>query len=148
MVALPAVSKVIRVDLHQTFDINTNVQNRLFFRFTGTMSSTDLATLCTTIRNAWNTNMAPVLTTGHTLTSVVATDLSSNTGAQQVNSTASVGTVADTKLTTGAAMVIKFKIGIRYRGGHPRIYLAGLGIARLSNTNNWNWTAITAILTA
>lgn len=145
---LPAVAKVVRFDLHQTYGPNAHVQDRIFLRYSGTMSVADLTTVCTTMRNAWNTNMAPALITSHTLTSILATDLTSNTAAQATNSTASVGTVVDAILPTGTALVIKFRIGKRYRGGHPRFYLVGRGDASLQTSNTWTAACVTGVTNA
>jgi hypothetical protein len=148
MTALPPVSKVIRFDLHQTFGPNARVLDRIFLKYSGALSSADLATVLTTMRNGWNTNMAPILTPRHTLTSILGTDLTSSTAAQNVNSTASVGSNVDTDLPLGTALVIKFKINNRYRGGHPRFYLVGRGIGSLSNADTWTGATITGVASA
>lgn len=148
MPALPAVSKVIRFDLRQTFNSNARVFDRFFLQYSGALSLTDLATVLTTVRNAWNTNMAPNMSVRHTLTSVQGTDLSSATSAQATNSTASVGTQAGTDLAAGTALVIQFKIARRYRGGHPRFYVVSMQQPRLADARTWSGATITALASA
>lgn len=145
MPALPAVPKTVRFDLRQTVGPNTRVQDRIFLRYSGTLSSTDLATILTTMRNAWNTNMAPLLITAQALTSITGTDLSSNTSAQQVNTVASAGTSAQASPGAGVAMVIKLKTALRFRGGHPRFYLAGLGAGSVASATQWATTSLTNV---
>jgi len=137
MPALPAVAKVIRVDLHQNVGSNVNVLNRLFFQYSGAMSQADLVTVLGTISTAYGTQMAANQSSSSALTSVVGTDLSSNTAPQAVNSTVHVGADCATQLPAGTAAVVKFKLGRRYRGGHPHYYAAGICNAELSTANIW-----------
>jgi len=125
MPALPSVSKVIRVDLLQTYLGNTNIIDRIFFQYSGTVSTTDLTTVLGTISSAWLTNLVRDYSTGHTLTGIRGTDLNSNTGAQVQITTSRVGTDAGPGLPAGAAVVVRFKLALRYRGGHPRFYSTG-----------------------
>lgn len=143
MGALPAAAKVVRFDFRQTFGSNTRIQDRIFLQYSGAMVIADLLTVLTTVRNAWNTNLAPLLHTSHVLTSVTGTDLSSNVAPQGVNSTTSTGTLAGTALPDGTALIIKFKINKRYRGGHPRFYMSGQQVGSLATPNTWSGTVIT-----
>lgn len=138
MPPLPSPGKVVRVDLFQTIGVNTRVKNRLFFTYTGAGPTVaDLNTLATTISAAWNTNIVPQQNTGCVLTGITITDLASATGAQTVTSQARTGTLAGTALNAGVAMILKFKIARRYRGGHPRYYHAGRVVADLASSTQW-----------
>ena len=148
MPALPAVSKVFRLDFNQTYGGNTRIKDRLFFSYTGAISAADAATLATTARNAWNTNLAPILVNTHSLTSIQLTDLNSNTGVQVVNSTAAPGTAAVAGVPAGAAMVFKLKTNLRFRGGHPRFYLTGIGANNLTTPETWLATGASTFLAA
>jgi len=148
MPALPLVPRVLRFDFRQSYGSAARVMDRVFFLYSGAVSSTDLTTLLTTVRNAWNTNIAPVVTTAHTLLSVTGTDLNSAAGAQAVNSVQSVGTIIDPSLPADAAFIIKFKIARRYRGGHPRFYLIGRGTGSIGTTQQWSAGTVTSVITA
>lgn len=149
MPALPSPGKVIRCDLFFTYGPNTRVRDRIFFSYAGAGPvAADLTTLSGTISAAWNTNMVPQVNAGLVLTGITLTDLASNVGAQVVTSQNRVGTLAGNALPDGTAMVIKFKINRRYRGGHPRFYLAGRVSADLLQLNSWLPASATAVATA
>jgi hypothetical protein len=135
--------------LFLTVGANTRVRDRIFFSFTGAGPTVaDLGTLATTMSAAWNTNMSPQVNTGVTLTGITLTDLTSASGAQNVTSQARVGTLAGTAMSAGIALIIKFKVNRRYRGGHPRFYLPGRVIADLASSTSWNAGVLTAVSTA
>lgn len=149
MPALPNVSKVIRADFFLTVGANARVRNRIFFSFAGAGPAVaDLNTLAATISSAWNTNLAPQTNTGVTLTGVTLTDLTSASGAQTVTSQSRVGSLAGTALSAGVAMIVKFKIARRYRGGHPRFYLPGRVAADLSSSTQWASASTASLATA
>jgi hypothetical protein len=133
--ALPPVAKVIRVDFFQSYAANTRVRDRIFLQYSGALSSADLATILTTIDTAWLNNIVPLQNVGTTLTSIMGTDLSSNTAPQVVRSTSRVGTRAAPGLPSGSAFIIRFKIARRYRGGHPRFYIVGPSTNDVTNGN-------------
>lgn len=111
-----------------------------------------MTSLATGLRNAWNTNIAPVVHTSASLTNTSVTDLTSNLGLVGVNSTSAAGTQSSTApMPANVALVASFKIGRRYRGGHPRMYLVAQTTANTTNSNNWlpAWiTSSTTNLTA
>jgi hypothetical protein len=149
MPALPSPGKVVRCDLFQTVGANTRVRNRIFFSYTGAGPTTaDLTTLAGTISTAWNTNIAPQQNTGCTLTQIQLTDLNSASGAQVTSTVSRVGTLAGTALSAGVAMIVKFKINRRYRGGHPRFYLPGRVVADLASSTSWAAGSVSSLATA
>jgi hypothetical protein len=138
MPALPSPGKVVRCDLFMTVGANTRVRDRIFFSYTGAGPTVaDLTTLGNNISAQWNTSIVPQTNTGVTLTAIGLTDLASASGAQVLLSVSRVGTLAGTALPAGTAMVLKFKIARRYRGGHPRFYLPGRVTADLSSSTTW-----------
>lgn len=144
MPVLPNVTRVFRVDIAQAFGSNTAIRNRIFFQYSGALSTTDATTVLTTIRNAWNTNLAGALVSGQSATSFTLTDLSNPSAPQVVNSTASAGTNAGTALPAGVALVTKFKLARRYRGGHPRVYIVGFTTANVATVETWSAALISA----
>lgn len=148
MPALPSPGKVIRCDLFFTYGPNTRVRDRIFFSYAGAgPNATDLTTLAGTISAAWNTNMVPQVSPGMILTGITLTDLASNVGSQVATTQNRPGTLAGVALPDGTAMVIKFKVNRRYRGGHPRFYLAGRVSADLFQLNQWVPASATAVAT-
>jgi hypothetical protein len=138
---------VLRVDLNQVAS-GINVRDRLFFKMSvGTESISDLQTLATTITSAWGTNMKVMESTNHTLTNVLITDLSGAAAPQTVGGAAQAGTNAAIVYPNGMALVIRFKINRRYRGGHPRFYLGALGGSDLLSGSAFTAAFLAAALT-
>lgn len=148
MPALPAVPKVIRIDLFSTSGGNTFVRDRFFLQYSGALSVTDLTTVLGTISSAWNTNMSPSLSNTYTLNSIEGTDLTSQSAAQAIVSANRTGAGAGTALPPSTNMIVKFKTARRYRGGHPRFYLAGMVASNLVAGDTWLAAAQASILTA
>lgn len=137
MAALPAVSKVVRVDHHFSQGTDSNMQFRTFLQYAGTLSTADAVTWLTNIVAGLTTNLLPVLHNTVSLTLSQLTDLTSTSSPQVQNSTGGSGTGVGTALPQGTALVIKHRIARRYRGGHPRTYLPGLQSSYLTNPGTW-----------
>jgi hypothetical protein len=138
MPALPAAGKVVRCDLFFTYSTNLRVRDRIYFNYTGAGPSVaDLNTLAATISSAWNTQMSPQQNSSAVLTQIQLTDLVSSTGAQTVLTVSRTGTLAGAALPSATAMIIKFRIARRYRGGHPRFYLVGRVAQDETNQSAW-----------
>jgi hypothetical protein len=149
MPALPAAGKTVRCDLFQTYSANTRVRDRIYFSYTGAGPSVaDLNTLAATISAAWNTNISPQQNAGAVLTSIQLTDLASATGAQSVVTVNRVGTLAGVAVPAATAMIIKFRIARRYRGGHPRFYLVGRVVADEATYSTWSSASGASVATA
>ena len=142
MAALPPVAKVIRYDFRQLVGANTRILNRLFFQYSGALSTTDLTTLLATASSSWLTNMVSLFSTIHSLLSITGTDLSSSTAPQVVNTTVRTGTGGYQNIPQSASLIMKFKINRRYRGGHPRSYWSGQGLVNQADSQTWNTTEI------
>lgn len=140
MTALPAVSKVVRVDIHGLPQGVGVGQNRLFFQFSGTLSSTDATTWLGNIVTAWGTFMTSRINSDTTTNLYVLTDLTSSTAVQVTNATAKSGGVANTPLSNAVSLVLKKVVARRYRGGHPRFYLYGLSTTDRNDTRTWDAT--------
>ena len=149
MAPLPPVPKTIQFQLVYTDGTNTNVRNMLYFTYTGTVSPTDLVTLCNNLKTEWNTYMAPQTNTSVHLLNVYGNDLASPTGAQGVDSNVAYpGTMAGAALTSGCALCISHETGLKYKGGHSRVYLPGQTQINLLDANTWTTAFQSAILTA
>lgn len=123
-------------------------RNRLFFQYTGAGPTiADLNTLGGTINTAWNTNLRASFTTNVTLQSLVLTDLTSNTTPQTVVASGSAGTNANPIGPASLALIVKFKINRRYRGGHPRFYEMGVPPVNLATAQTWTAGTISSAAT-
>src|SRR3982074_1117110 len=89
MPALPNVAKVVRLDLFFVQGAATPIPLRTYLSFTGPgPGPADLATLTTTISNAWATNMSQDQVAAISLTGIQLTNLTSQSGAQLITSVA------------------------------------------------------------
>jgi hypothetical protein len=148
MGALPAVSKVVRVDFHMADAGDLNVQNREFFRYSGALSWADAATWLHNIQVAWNVLIHANCSTAFSTVYAELTDLTSTSAPQVTDATTTSGVSATARLPLGTAMVIRKEIARRYRGGHPRVYLSGLVAAYLATATQWDPASLASVVSA
>jgi hypothetical protein len=148
MVALPNVPRVIRFDFFSAFQSSLRQRDRIFIQYSGSLSTADLTTIIGTASTSWNTNISPQQSNLYTLQQIQGTDLSSPTAPQNVATVNRVGGSALSQNPASLAIIIKFKIARRYRGGHPRFYLGGTFITPGQSTTNWASTYATNVNTA
>lgn len=146
MTALPAVSKVVRLDLHMSQAADSNIQVREFFQFAGALSTADAVTWLGNIVTAWGTLMTGALSNTLTLNLSELTDLTSSSAAQVQSSTSHTGANANPPNSAGVALVIRKHIARRYRGGHPRIYIPGTAANWLSTATLWDPTELGTVV--
>lgn len=128
---------------------NTNVQCMFYVRYTGTLASTDLQTLCNNLFSQWATHMGPQISQSCSLLGVTGNDLSSVTGAKSASTgVAQPGTNINGFNPNGAAFVIGHETARKYRGGHSRTYIPGTPNGSLSDGNTWSNAFQAATLTA
>jgi hypothetical protein len=88
-------------------------------------------------------------TSVYTYKSSIVTDWTSDTGPQiPVNS--AVSTIGTQSGVCGAnvAVLISLQLALRYRGGHPRIYLPGIGSEALQDSRTLDSTLVGEMVTA
>jgi len=148
MVALPPVEDVIRVTLRGTYGPATWV-NGIYMGYTssGTPSSEDLLALCDDIATAWEP-VRLVLSNECRLTEVGIVDLGSDTGASVLGAVLKVGDVASAGPPANVAACVSFKIGRRYRGGHPRNYVCGFPTTAVADKQKFTSTFANALASA
>ena len=129
---------------------NTAIGSRIFYSYTDASapSIADLNTLCTNVRTAWNTNLAGMLTSDGVLEAVIADDLASAAGNQGANRTTAAGTRAGHYFDQMQAVVINFRIGTRYRGGKPKVFLPFGIVTDAESGNLWTSAFQSALNTA
>lgn len=120
--------------MHYQFQGNLNVQNRVFYAYSGTLSPTDAQTWVNYMQSSF-------ITSGHygaaassqlKLAKVVLTDLTSVSAPQAISSTSVTCLGSALSTTPGQALVVERRIARRYRGGHPRVYLPGVNSSDVS----------------
>lgn len=149
MPALPDVPNVVRVATVGTFGNDIDVVNRVYFRV-NTPGATPLSlnTFCASVASAWNTRLAALFDQLFTLTSTNAEDLTSAVSPVGVASTSHAGTRGGAAISGSACALVQNKIGRRYRGGHPRTYLAALTDADQASLQTWIPASLTSLTTA
>lgn len=149
MPALPAVPGVCRVELLWTQE-GLPAANVMHIGYTGDPPiEADLVTLAEAIcSNFWSLDFAANFSTGTTFVGCRVTDLSSDTGAVGEHTDGATGTDASGENPAQASMLINFSISRRYRGGHPRMYLPGLGKNSLATVSTWSSDAVSVASTA
>lgn len=146
MTALPAVAKVVRVDHHFDQGDTANLQLRVFLQYAGTLSTADAVTWLSNIVTAMTTFVGALSNT-LSLTLSELTDLSSASAPQVQNATGATGGESGAENPAGTAMVLKYHISRRYRGGHPRVYIPGTMQSWLTSANVWSSSSQGVIVT-
>lgn len=119
--------------------------NVLHLKQTGaTIDTAACNTIATAIRGYWATNFASLHYTNSSLQSVEVTDISSRTGAQGTDNTNVPGTNASAGAPASVAACLTLKIANRYRGGHPRMYLAGVDASAYTPPGTFTPAKVTA----
>jgi hypothetical protein len=147
--SLPFVPGVAKVIVKQTL-AGVNAYNVLHVdggAGTG-WTSTELNALASAVRSAYVTNFIPLQTSQLTLNEVTAIDLASDTGPSGVATGTTFGAVGTQALGGNTAVGITWAIARRYRGGHPRTYIAGPVGTQTSNANSLTTTAQTSYANA
>lgn len=130
---LPAVNHGLKVTLIGT-NQGTVWQNSWHYIYTGAdVTQAELFTLNNLILSAWQTSIAPLVNTLATLNKCNTVDLTSDQAptAYTTLTTPTAGTRAlgtAGALPTSVACVVSELVQLRYRGGHPRMYMP-LGVA-------------------
>jgi hypothetical protein len=149
MVALPPVSGVAKIVVKQQL-ATVNVFNVLHAQTNDNHagSASELGNLATAVRAAWVANVIPLQNPALTLTDVVCTDLTSDTGAEATVTGSTVGTSTGLASPANAAICWSWRIARRYRGGHPRTYIGGLSSTDQGSANTITPARVTAHLAA
>lgn len=137
MPALPFVPGVAKIIVKQTWSTQ-NIYNILHAdggAGTG-WTSTELNALAAAVRSAWVTNVLPLQSSTVYLNDVTTIDLASETGPAGVATGSSSGSKVTAIQPLNCAVCWSWAIARRYRGGHPRTYIAGLVSDQVSNATS------------
>jgi hypothetical protein len=139
----PFAPQTLKLEFSQTIGPATNVQNRLFYSFSGTVATTDCAAIAQSAYTAFIAQMAPLLGQHWTLHGVTCTDLGASNGAVGDYLLLTPGSESGTYFVpAGTCMVLHAGINRRYRGGKPRWFQSGFTQPNLSDDQTWNTTFV------
>lgn len=139
----PLAPGVVRVQFLQQYGNASNIMNRLFYSFTGSINQANATSIATAAAGGWQSGMAQGLSTTYELLTVTVTDLGSAAGANVEHPVALPGVVAAADfLPAATCMCISGLIGRRYRGGKPRWYQTGFHQTALQDNQTFTAGAI------
>ena len=149
MPALVDQPNVLAVRLHWAASLDTNIQSKLHFKWSGTApSNATCSTLASDIRAFAVTRFQGLIDSDHTIGEVDVTDLTSAIAGNGAATGSTAGSRAGAFLPAGVAVLTSYKIGRRYRGGKPRTYWPfGVG-GDMQNNSTWQTTFMDAVRTA
>lgn len=135
--ALPVVANVIRFTIEGTTPTHPWV-NVFYWRYTGVAPTVaNLNDFCDDALAAWVSRFQALALTASSFERATAVDLSSTLGSSGEFSSHQPGTRGTAELPGSCAVLLSKHIGRRYRGGHPRSYLA-IGLQTdLADTSHW-----------
>jgi hypothetical protein len=91
----------------------------------------------------WTTHIVPHLNNEYVAQPTEVTDLSSDTAFKGTFGTTAVSAVGGLPLPSNAAMCVSWKQQQRYRGGHPRSYIAGIPQGFLADARHFQAAVVT-----
>ena len=146
MPSLPDVPKAMRLAVTQTLADSIPATNRYFLQWTGLdPTPADLGTFLTTVAANYVTHVFAELSNQVTGGSVEGTVLTSPTSPSAVEPMTGTGASVTKSVPAGTAMVMQEEIARRYRGGKPRVYIAGIPDDQLVDLNTWTNVAGNAV---
>lgn len=141
MTPLPTPGPVVQAEILFQVDDDTSALTRLFFRYTGgAPNQTAITGFAGDLADAAGAEFAPLMLATSSVLGARAVDLSSDTGAEGIADSPTVGTRTGARLSPGTAVTIASIIRRRYRGGHPRNYLPFGAGADIATNGEWGDT--------
>lgn len=148
MPARPVVPDVLKVEFLWSL-AGLPAANVKYVQYSGDAPTAGAcAAIAEALYTAWWADAGAHLSTGTTFEACRVTDLATDTGAEGSVAPASVGGDATGDTPAGCALLVNHTIGRRYRGGHPRTYYPGLGLAAIASVASWEAAALTAFTAA
>ena len=138
MPPVPAVDQVARITFQQTLGEDTNINNRVFFSFTGAMTAPIAIAVAGQAASAWNTHMAPPLSSSLVLIGVECLDLTADSPGDGSVIVAHAGADDNAALPAQVTFTYAGLVSRRYRGGKPRFYQSGLTVDRTLDEQQWS----------
>jgi hypothetical protein len=144
-VPFPPVSAVIKLSMKFTTAQNLDIITNTHWSYTGAApGASGLNTFLTNVATQFTNNMQAAVPTNVTHVQDIATDLTSASAGQAVQTHTQVGSRAGALLPISTAALFTGKIARRYRGGKPRNYWPFGVDADLADSAHWTTAAQTA----
>lgn len=146
----PAVPHVVRIAINQTIATRPIV-NILHVQYAPTsdfLTAAQLDAFVKAVSDIWQGQIIPLQSSAITLLGAFGQDLSSDTSPSGSWTTAAGGLAAGTSLSASVAVCVSWKQAQRYKGGHPRTYLAGLPTAATNSPSTISASTVTAVSAA
>ena len=149
MPTLPAAGPIIKVQLKHFRGTDADVLTHLYYNYSGgAPNAAALNTWCNTIVTAWVANLQAMAGSNVELVEVIATDLSSLSGARGTTSASAIGTRTGGVLPASTCVLMNMQIARRYRGGKPRVYWPYFTDTDLTSPQAWLTASLNAFNTA
>jgi hypothetical protein len=141
---LPDVPGTLRYVLSGTIGDKT-WSNTFHVNYPGLPPTTPQATaIANGIAEAWSPYISGLCQVDVVLTKVEVVDLSARDGAVGVWLGSIPGGLTDGDIGANSCVLVDYGILIRFRGGHPKNFLPGGGVAELENHQTWTSDFVTA----
>ena len=134
-----------------TFGDDIDVVNKFYQQYTGaagSLSDTGAAAWAAAVNASWAAHIRSFQAAAYVLQHTSVTDLSSSIGGFGDAVSGGAGTGAGAPNGAGVALVVKEHIERRYRGGHPRQYIAAMLESARSDPQLWDPTFVGNFTTA
>jgi hypothetical protein len=142
MPPLPSPGLVVRISWETEDDSGVPAGSRAFFSYHGSAMTQGVANgLAAAVVTAWGDNIAPIVATTDTLTSVTVQDLSSDTGVVAETTATTAGSGSGNAMPPNIAININHVIARRYRGGKPKTFLRAGTVSDVHATLKNEWSA-------
>jgi hypothetical protein len=139
----PDVPQVLRFTVKQHLEA-AKVVNGFYVSYTGTTPSNAVcATLAVDFGDDFNTHLIPHLSVNLVVDEVECIDLTTRTSGSGIGTGSWAGGHTESVLPASSSLLCHWGVPVRYRGGHPRTYLAGLTQDRLTNNQEISGSAQT-----
>lgn len=140
MPPLPPADHILKVQTAGTYGV-TNWANVWYCQYAGTdPTPANLTTVADAIRSAWSVDLRALSVPTYKLETITLTDLHKDTGNSVAATVSEPGTSTGVGLSAQVSMCVSKIIGRRYRGGHPRWYVGGIGDANILDQQNFKDT--------
>jgi len=131
------VANTAQLDIIYTCD-SQRVENTLYARFSTAPDATQIADLAAAVKAAWIDNIMPLLSSTVSLIAVEASDLTSASGPQTIDTGGlpEAGGVTSRAMPSNVALCVSFRTGLRGRSFRGRNYLPGMSSDAVSEGVN------------
>ena len=143
------VTDVVKIQANGTYN-GGKFANIFHVKYSGTTPTVaDLTTFANSFATQLTSGPCVGMDSTATYTELILTDLTSVSSARAIVAISKAGThVATAGMPTQVSFVVGWTIARRYRGGHPRTYIAAQDQGNMANGINWITAWVTTVQNA